>query len=158
MEKISTNRVVKVGIVTRDADETYQAFQSLFETLPPYDGDEPPPEGDFDPLKFKEYRGHRVESTPLKVRCVFLDPIYFEIVEPLGEAETPWHEHLREHGTSVCFIALYINGFEQHIDLMGRRGFPLVFQEEKGFERYAYFDTLKALGFTLEMKERIPKT
>ena len=57
---------------------------------------------------------------------------------------------------SVCFISLYIEGFEQHIDLMGRKGFSLVFEEEKGFERYAYFDTLKALGFTLEMKERVP--
>jgi hypothetical protein len=75
MDKISTNRVIKVGIVTRDADETYKAFTSLFETLPPYDGDEPPA-GNFDHLKFKEYKGHKVESTPLKVRCVFLDPIY----------------------------------------------------------------------------------
>lgn len=156
MEKISSNHIVKVGIVTHDAEATYQAFQSLFETLPPYDGDEAPA-GNFDHLKFKEYKGQPAESTPLKVRCVFLDPIYFEIVEPLGEAQSPWHEHLLEHGTSVCFIALYINGFEQHIDLMGKKGYPLIFQEEKGFERYAYFDTLKALGFTLEMKERVPK-
>jgi hypothetical protein len=40
---------------------------------------------------------------------------------------------------------------------MEKKGFPLIFEEEKGFERYARFDTLKALGFTFEMKERIPR-
>jgi methylmalonyl-CoA/ethylmalonyl-CoA epimerase len=156
MEKIASNRIIKVGVVTDDVEKTYAAFQSLFETLPSYDSDTPPV-GDFEPLKYKKYMGKPAGNTPLKVRCVFLDPIYFEIVEPVGEAESPWHDHLKAHGTSVCFISLYIEGFEQHIDLMGKKGFPLVFEEEKGFERYAYFDTLKALGFTLEMKERIPK-
>lgn len=156
MEKIASNRIIKVGIVTSDAEKTCQAFQSLFDTLPPYDSDEAPA-GDFEPLKYKKYMGQPAENAPLKVRCAYLDPIYFEIVEPLGEAVSPWHDHLKAHGTSVCFISLYIEGFERHIDLMGKKGFPLIFEEEKGFERYAYFDTLKALGFTLEMKERIPK-
>ena len=89
---------------------------------PPYDSDEAP-EGDFAHLKAKKYMGQPVDSTPLKVRCVYLDPIYFEIVEPLGEAQSPWHDHLKQHGTSVCFISLYIEGFEQHIDLMGKIAF-----------------------------------
>lgn len=157
MEKISSNRIIKVGIVTGNADKTYEAFTTLFKTLPPYDSDKAP-EGDFDHLKYKRYQDQPADNTPLKVRCVYLEPIYFEIVEPLGEAKSPWHDHLKQFGTSVCFIALYINGFQQHIDLMGKQGFPLVFEEEKGFERYAYFDTMKTLGFMLEMKERIPKT
>ena len=156
MEKVASNRIIKVGIVTRNADDTFAAFQSLFTTRPPYDSDEAP-EGDFAHLKAKKYMGQPVDSTPLKVRCVYLEPIYFEIVEPLGETQSPWHDHLKQHGTSVCFISLYIEGFEQHIDLMGKKGFPLVFEEEKGFERYAYFDTLKSLGFILEMKERVPR-
>ena len=156
MDKIASNRIIKIGIVTHNADETVAAFQTLFDTLSPYDSDKAPA-GDFDHLKYKKYLGQLADSTPLKVRCVYLDPIYFEIVEPLGEASSPWHDHLKQHGTSVCFISLYIEGFEQHIDLMGKKGFPLIFEEEKGFERYAYFDTLKALGFTLEMKERVPR-
>ena len=156
MDKISSNRVIKIGIVTHNADETTAALQSLFETLPPYDSDSAPA-GDYDHLKYKRYRGLSADSTPLKVCCIYLNPIYFEVVEPLGEVSSPWHDHLKEHGTSVCFISFYIEGFEQHIDLMGKKGFPLMFEEEKGFERYAYFDTLKALGFTLEMKERVPR-
>ena len=156
MEKIASNRIIKVGIVTDNADKTFSALQSMFQTLPPYDKGEAP-EGDFDRFKYKKYMGQPADNTPLKVRCVYLEPIYFEIVEPLGEANSPWHDHLKQHGTSVCFMALYIEGFEQHIDLMGKQGFPLVFEEEKGFERYAYFDTMKTLGFLLEMKERIPK-
>lgn len=157
MEKISSNRIIKIGIVSRDADETCAALEKIFATLPPYDNDAAP-EGDFDRFKRKEYLGQPVQNTPLKVRCVYLEPIYFEIVEPLGDAKSPWHDHLKQYGASVCFIAFYINGFEQHIDFMGKAGFPLIFEEEKGFERYAYFDTMKTLGFLLEMKERIPKT
>jgi hypothetical protein len=156
MEKIASNRIIKVGIVTDNADKTYSALQSMFSTLPPYDSDEAPV-GDFDRFKYKKYMGETADNTPLKVRCAYLQPIYFEIVEPLGEASSPWHDHLKQHGTSVCFMALYIEGFERHIDLMGKLGFPLVFEEEKGFERYAYFDTMKTLGFLLEMKERVPK-
>ncbi len=156
MDKISTNRVIKVGVVTHDVEETYQKFCALFNVLEPYDSHSAPA-GDFERFKYKKYKGQPADHTPMKVKCVYLDPIYFEIVQPLGEADSPWHDHLKQHGTSVCFIALYIEGFEQHIDLMGKQGFPLIFEEEKGYERYAYFDTLKTLGFTLEMKERIPK-
>ncbi|MDL2205852.1 VOC family protein [Eubacteriales bacterium OttesenSCG-928-N13] len=156
MDKISSNRVIKVGIVTEDVENTYAKFCELFDTLEPYESHSEP-EGDWAPLKYQKYKGEPAGAMPMKVKCVYLDPIYFEIVQPMGDAKSPWHDHLREHGTSVCFISLYINGFEQHIDMMGKKGFPLIFEEEKGYERYAYFDTLKTLGFTLEMKERTPK-
>jgi methylmalonyl-CoA/ethylmalonyl-CoA epimerase len=155
-EKISSNRVIKVGIVTSDSEDTASRLGDMFNTLPPYESHEIPNRS-YQCDRYKEYRGEKTDSTPLKVRCVYLDPIYFEIVQPLGEAKSPWHDHLKKYGTSVCFISFYIEGFEHHIDMMNKKGYPLMFKEEKGFERYAYFDTMEKLGFTLEMKERIPK-
>lgn len=32
--------------------------------------------------------------------------------------------------------------------------YPLFFEEEKGPERYAYFETLEKLGIMIELKER----
>ena len=156
MEKICTNRIVKVGIVTDNAEETAKKLTELFEVVEPYDNHEPPAVP-FSSERYQLYKGQPAKDIHMNVRLVYVEPIYFEIIEPIGDAESPWHDHFKKYGTSVCFFAFYINGFEEHIDFMGKQGFPLIFKEEKGFERYAYFDTMSKLGFTLEMKERIPK-
>lgn len=155
MNSISTNRVIKIGIVTDDAERTADAFAKIFTPVAPYDVHDS--SVNFTRAPSKEYLGKPAGNTPLKVRLFYLEPVYMEIVEPLGDAASPWHEHLKKFGTSVCFISVYIDGFEQHIDFMGKIGYPATFVEEKGYERYAYFDTLRDLGFTLEMKETSAK-
>ena len=156
MEKISSNRIVKIGIVTDNAEETARRLTDLFAPAEPYDSHEPPTTP-YSEERWQRYKGEPVSGIQMKTRLVYLEPVYFEIVQPVGEAKSPWHDHLKQYGTSVCFISFYIEGFEQHLDFMGKQGFPVIFEEEKGFERYAYFDTMRELGFTLEMKERIPK-
>jgi len=37
--------------------------------------------------------------------------------------------------------------------LMEKKGLAPLYKEEKGKQRYAYFDTVPALGVTLEFKE-----
>ena len=156
MDRICTNRIVKIGIVTADADDTARRLNELFDPVAPYDSHEPP-KIPFSGERWQRYHGEPASGIQMKVRLVYLEPVYFEIVQPLGDAASPWHDHFRKYGTSVCFMSFYIEGFEQHIDFMNKHGYPLIFDEEKGFERYAYFDTMEKLGFTLEMKERIPK-
>jgi hypothetical protein len=51
-------------------------------------------------------------------------------------------------------MSFYVNGFQQNIDFMAAQGYPVIFAQEKGYERYAYFDTADKLGVTLEIKER----
>ena len=159
MDKMSLGRVVKIGIVTEDVDKTAADLESILTTVPAYDHG---PDVDTDKYtaedKYRRYKGAPAGDIHMKVRVVNSEPVYFELIQPVGDAQSPWHDHLKKYGTSVCFISFYINGFEQHIDMMNKAGFPLLFEEEKGFERYAYFDTMQALGFTLEMKERIPNT
>lgn len=158
MEKISTNRVIKIGIVTDDLERTANALEGMFDTVPAYDSDKPKAgEEDYTAEdKYRKYRGEPADGVNMKTRAIYLEPVYFELVQPLGDQKSPWHDHLKKYGTSVCFISFYIEGFAQHIDFMNKKGYPLLFEEEKGFERYAYFDTMKDIGFTLEMKERIP--
>ena len=156
MDRISSNRIIKIGIVTADAEATAKALTDMFEPAAPYDSHEPP-QVPYSKERYQLYRGEPASGIQMKVRLVYLEPVYFEIVQPIGDASSPWHDHFKKYGTSVCFISFYIEGFKQHIDFMNKQGFPLIFEEEKGFERYAYFDTLSKLGFTLEMKERIPK-
>ena len=54
----------------------------------------------------------------------------------------------------ICFLSFYIHGLRKDIDFMEAHGYQKIFEEEKGPERYAYFDTLETLGVMLELKER----
>lgn len=156
MDKIHSNRMVKIGIVTNDADATAQTITTLFDTEPCHQDEATVP---WIPLTqhYCKYKGELVEQARLKVRIVRLLPLYFEILQPLSEGDNPWCDQLKRNGTSVCFISFYIDRFEEHIDLMRRHGLALLYEEEKGFERYAYFDTMEKLGFLLEMKERVTR-
>lgn len=48
-------------------------------------------------------------------------------------------------------------GLDHDVQLMEDLGFPLTFFEEKGYERYTYYDTADTLGLLLEIKERIAR-
>ena len=100
MDKISSNRIVKIGIVTEDAEETARRLTDLFTPVAPYDSHEPPAEP-YSSERWQLYRGEPVSGIQMKTRLVYLEPVYFEIVQPVGEAKSPWHDHLKKYGTSV---------------------------------------------------------
>jgi hypothetical protein len=100
----------------------------MFEPAAPYDSHEPP-QVPYSKERYQLYRGEPASGIQMKVRLVYLEPVYFEIVQPIGDASSPWHDHFKKYGTSVCFISFYIEGFKQHIDFMNKQGFPLIFEE-----------------------------
>ncbi|HEY5465549.1 MAG TPA: VOC family protein [Clostridia bacterium] len=152
MDKIDNKHIVKIGIVVRDIESVAKRYGALFQI-------DPPTVKTPDPTKiaaegtYKLYHGEN-RKILLKSCIVNLDPIYLEIVEPYDDTPSPWLDYLNKFGPGVCFISFYIHDFEFHKDLMEKGGYPLAFIEEKGFERYAYFDTQEKLGVTIEMKER----
>lgn len=152
MEKLASKKIVKIGIVVHDIEEVAKRYANLFDIPTPEvrypDPHRIPPKGAYKRYKGKDYQ------VLLKCTHIDLDPIYLEILEPYDHTPSPWLDHLEKFGPSVCFLSFYINGFRQQIDLMEQQGYAQIFEEEKGPERYAYFDTLQALGITLELKER----
>ena len=153
-EKLASNHIIKIGIVCEDVEATAKRYQEIFETQAPEPSAAPAPSTC---ERYKEYKGVRYDNVPLKVTNIYVKPIWFELIQPADDTPSPWKDHLDKYGTSVCFTSVYIEGFEQQIDLMADKGYPVLFQEEKGFERYAYFDTMEKLGLLLEIKERIPR-
>lgn len=153
--KMDTSTIVKLGIVTPDIQETAAAWGRLFDIPPPevhLPGDAAPQR----PEAMRHYRGQAIQNIPLKWALVGLEPIYLELLEPADDTPSPWRTHLQRFGPSVCFLSFYVQGFTHHVDMLQQQGYALDFFEEKGFERYGYFDTLRALGVTLECKERVP--
>jgi len=152
MNKLGSKTVVKIGVVVRNIEEVARRYGELFDIEPPVVR-VPDPNRVPAPGAYKRLRGEE-RKILLKSTHIDLDPIYLEVIEPFDDTPSPWLEHLEKYGPGVCFLSLYIDGFRQHIDLMESRGYPLFFEEEKGPERYAYFETLEKLGITLELKER----
>ena len=152
MEKLGSSEVIKLGIVCSDIEDTARRYAQLFDAEVPavrY----PDPNRVIPDNAYQEYKGVR-RRIRLKATHVNLKPIYLELLEPADDTPSPWLDHLKKHGTSVCFLSFYINGFRKEISFMEALGYKKVFEEEKGPERYAYFDTVDTLGILLELKER----
>ncbi|MGI6333107.1 MAG: VOC family protein [Saccharofermentanales bacterium] len=152
MEKLNSNEIIKIGVVVRNIEDVARRYGELF-NVPTPEVHYPDPNRVYPPEAYKRYYNQDYKIM-LKYTHIDLSPIYIEILEPYDETPSPWLDHLKKFGPSVCFLSFYIKGFRQQIDLMEKQGYPLIFEEEKGHERYAYFDTLEKLGITLELKER----
>lgn len=152
MEKLNSNQIIKIGVVVHNIEEVARRYGDLFD-IPVPEVHYPDPNRVYPPNAYKRYKGQDYKIM-LKYTHIDLNPIYLELLEPFDDTPSPWLDHLNKFGPSICFISFYINGFRQQIDVMEKNGFSLTFEEEKGHERYAYFDTLEKLGLTLELKER----
>jgi methylmalonyl-CoA/ethylmalonyl-CoA epimerase len=149
MDKIATD-VVKIGIVVNNIEEAARRYAELFNIEPPAIRI-PDPNAPVNPAAYKLYKGER-RQTRIKTAVIKLKPIFIELIEPIDE-NSPWSDFRDEHGQGVQFVAFHVEGFDEHLALMERKGMPSFFREEKGKERYAYFETESALGITLEFKE-----
>lgn len=154
MDKLSSNTIVKIGIVARNLEDVAKRYAEIFDVETPV-VHYPDPNKVPAPGAYKRYRGKDYKIA-LKYAHVNLNPIYLELLEPWDSTPSPWLDHLNKFGNSICFLSFYVNGFRHEIDLMESKGYPQIFEEEKGHERYAYFDTLEKLGIMVELKEQKP--
>lgn len=149
---LSSTDVIKVIVVTDDLKKTVSAYKNLLGS-----GLEPEhKEGKHKEVRtpFMTYKGQNITDTPMKVESVFSGNFWFEIIQPLGTND-PWATWLKEHGTSICSICLLADGpLENDEEMMTKYGFDSLFKHEKGYEAYEYFDTAKALGVLIEVKEQ----
>jgi len=162
-DHIGSSRIIKIGIVTEDVEKTTAAFRAIFSEGPvpesqwPASAD-PDVHVPYTVTRSKEYKGQQNPNTPMRVMNFYTDNFWFEIVQPLPGDPNPWSDHLAKHGTSVCFMSVHIpDGLDHDIKLMGELGFPMTFIEDKGYERYTYYDTADTLGLLLEIKERVAR-
>lgn len=155
MPALSNGRVIKIGIVTADAAETARRFADVFPLVEPVaapDGDAP----EVSELRSWHYRGQPLdEEVSLTVANVHTENFWIEIIQPPEHPANPWHDHLREHGQSVMWMTVHVeDGFEAGVTAMKSLGYDATWIEDKGYERYAYFDTMSALGLLVETKEQ----
>ncbi len=153
MAALSNGRVIKIGIVTPDAAGTARRFAEVFPLAEPADVPEPEPAVSRE--RSWHYRGQPLdEGVTLTVANVHTENFWIELIQPPEHPANPWYDHLRDHGQSVMWMAVHVeDGFEAGMAAMKALGYDATWIEDKGFERYAYFDTMAALGLLVETKE-----
>jgi len=157
MAALGNGRVIKIGIVTADAVETARRFAEI---LPVSEPSSSAHEADprFEELRSWHYHGQPLdEGVALTVANVHTENFWIELIQPPQNPANPWYEHLQKHGQSVMWMAVYVDGFEAGVTAMEALGYEASWIEDKGFERYAYFDTVPALGLMIETKEQLAR-
>lgn len=156
MNHMENNHLLKMGIVVNDIEAAARHYCDLFGMeMPPISI--PDPDAAPEPTE-ASYTWQRGELRPTRTKmCVLkMGPMVLELLEPYDEP-SPWNEYKQSHGEGVHFVMFTVNGFNQHIDFLEGKGYPLNHKGEYGAGRYCYFDSEDKLGVTLGLQELGPK-
>ncbi len=146
---LPNKKMVQVAVIVKDAEETAKKWADLL-------GVEVPKAVVSEPATTAKtmYRGKPTEA---RVKMVFfkLDNLSLELLEPVG-GPSVWREVLEEKGECVHHIAFKVEGMDEHIRNIEKKGMPLTQRgrwTEGSGGSYAYFDSEEELGVILELLE-----
>ncbi len=133
-------KVVQIGILTKDIEKTTKKWADFFGL--------PVPEIitlSAEDLKDSVYEGKRV-NTVLKQSFFEFENVQIELMEPIGDTPSVWHDALVKNGEGIHHIAFRdgsaVDGVKRHTD----ENHPLL-QIGKG---YGYVDCMKDMKVILE--------
>ena len=78
--------------------------------------------------------------------------IAFEVIQPL-EGETPVKEFLEKKGEGIQHIGFFVDDLDQETVKMAERGFTITQSGESPKVKWAYFDTDKVGGVSIELMQ-----
>jgi len=143
---LGTKFVTQIGILVHDIEKTAQAFADFL-------GVEKPSWSLTDtPDKAQtEFRGRSSEARA-KLAFFNLGSLQLELIEPDHNAST-WRESLDKNGEGLHHIAFVVEGLNEKVTALERKGMPLLQKGEYTGGRYAYVDTLRDLKVIIELLE-----
>jgi len=144
MEKMPNIKVGQIALVVKDAEKVSKNIAKLFGFK------EAPYEiiGDYK-LANTRYKG---EPTPAKAKATFykMGDVDLEIIEPMGEPST-WNDFLKEKGGGIHHFAWYVKEIDEVTAYLESQGMKMVQEGNWDGGKYKYFDSVKQLGFMLEL-------
>lgn len=141
--------VLHVGIVVPDIDEAITHWTALLE-LPKK------PETILSTghaSKPTRFEGHPADARA-KLAFFQLDNIQIELIQPVGDDPSDWHDFLEERGGGVHHLAFKLKDLsEVQVPKLDAAGYQV--KQEGGWDggEYVYLDSLAKLGVTLELLE-----
>jgi catechol 2,3-dioxygenase-like lactoylglutathione lyase family enzyme len=149
--KLLDQGVAQIGIIVKDLDLTVKRYYEVFGIGPWhfYTYEKPL-------VKEMTYYGEPANYS-MRLALSYFGPMRIELIEP-GEGESVYHDFVKEHGYGIHHLGLLTENMNESIQeaksvgikmLMDGAGFGL-----DGDGHYAYLDTEKDFGVTLELIER----
>jgi len=145
-EALGSKIVCQIGLIVRDIERSSAAYADLF-------GVEVPTWSLTDPEE-KAHTRYRGQPTTARAKLAFFDlgGVSLELIEPVGAPST-WREFLETHGEGVHHIAFHIQGMDEQLAILERRGMDTVQRGDYTGGRYAYVDATPQLHVILELLE-----
>ncbi|MEM0301994.1 MAG: VOC family protein [Archaeoglobaceae archaeon] len=126
-------RIDQIGVVTRDIDKLTRFFREKFGV-------------DFVIFETQQQKGR------LKIALTNLGEVQLELIQVL-EGETIHAEFLKRKGEGLHHIGFFVKNLDEKLRIAKENGMEVVEQGEIAGVRYAYLDTEKDIGLTLEFIE-----
>lgn len=137
------HKMVQIGIVVQDMEQTLQMLESTFGWEPYAFADTPSGE--------KLYYG-KVEDFSVRMAFIRFQHIEIELLQPT-RGKSVWKDYLEHHGPGLHHILFDVNNFEKAKQALEAQGIMMVQTGPSArFEgaRWAYFDATKQLGYYIE--------
>ena len=148
-EALKLKRLVQIGIVVPDRDQTAQILTSLF-GLGPFRLVEWP-----DRAESKYYYRGVEERIRLKQAFVQMGDVEVELIQPI-EGRSAYQDFLDQTGGGIHHILFEVSDIDPVLAELGSSGIG-VLQSGTGIRpgtRWALLDTEKLLGFLVELRHR----
>lgn len=145
---IGTNVICQIGLIVRDIERSAKHYAYVFgmdipEVI----------------ITAEEEEAHTKfygAPTPARAKLAFfkMGQISLELIEPLGGPST-WKEFLDNYGEGVHHIAFQVEGMEEVLTSLERKGIPVIQRGDYKGGRYAYVDSQPLLGVIIELLENL---
>ncbi len=153
MGKIKYDDYIHVGVVVYNIEKTIERMEKVFDLGNYRINDFPPKGAEGVQLMF---RGEKAEFS---ARFCFIEMAgkEIELIEPV-EGESVWKEFLRENGEGIHHLKYEVESINETIDFFKSIGIDCP-QYGSGVgpnsgKTWAYFDTVKELGYVVEVLNR----
>jgi methylmalonyl-CoA/ethylmalonyl-CoA epimerase len=141
---LGTQTVTQIAIVVKDIERAGRAFAAALGT--------PVPAVRLTDPADQAHTLYQGQPTTARAKLAFISvgPVAIELIEPVGGPST-WQEHLDRHGESVHHIAFHVPDMDAALRHLNGLNHPTQQTGDYKGGCYAYVDTARALGVTLEL-------
>ncbi|MFN8006044.1 MAG: VOC family protein [Terriglobia bacterium] len=151
-ENVELKKLVQIGIVVKDLEQTTRMLTSLF-GIGPFQFIEWPNRPD---AKYF-FRG---KEEPIKYRQAFVQvgPVELEFIQPLEGTRNAYWEFLNEKGGGIHHILFEVDDMDAVTGALAKQGVE-VLQAGTGIRpgtRWALLDTQDLVGLLVELRHRVP--
>jgi methylmalonyl-CoA/ethylmalonyl-CoA epimerase len=146
------NGVAQIAMVVRNLEETVESYWNLFGIGPWHFYTYARPL-----VKKMSYHGKPADLT-FRVALSYFGPMRIELIEIKEGEDSIYAEFIARHGYGVQHLGLLVEDMQEALSQAKAAGIDMI-QDGSGFGllgdgHYAYLDTEKLIGVTLELIER----